>query len=261
MTDGSNIDRLVRKALLDLLSDRIVERLRMRERSALVLLSGTDLGLRSATAALARLCATGWRLELRSTADAVGLIGADQMRELAGGVDTLPASDAPIAAAEIDTCLMRNSLVLVPTLNVALAARVGSGLTDSAVPALFAGAIERGKRIIVARDGCCPSSRDRAARGLQGNQAYQAMLAGKLERLEAFGAELVWASQLATAVTGAQVHRQKMAGEVAANKRHVFGWNEAKLVGAGTLSLAPEVLITPLAAEELRARGVRLVRE
>lgn len=261
MTERPDMERLVQKALLDLLSDRIVERLRARERSALVLLSGTDLGLRPAMSSLARLGATGWRLELRCTADAGGLIGPEQMRELAGGSELPVPSDEAISADSVERCLMRNALVLVPTLSGPLAARVATGLTDSAVPALFAGALERGKRIIAARDGCCPTSRDRAARGLDGTQAYQAMLAGHLERLDAFGTELVWASQLATAVSGLPARSTEPPLKAPARQRRVFGWSEAKSVTAGPLRLAPGVLVTPLAAEELRARGMRLVRE
>ena len=74
MTMGSAaFDHMLEAVLLDVLSDQIVERLRARQRSALVLVSGTELGLRPAIRSLARLSATGWRLEIRCTKDAAGL--------------------------------------------------------------------------------------------------------------------------------------------------------------------------------------------
>ncbi|MDV7143967.1 hypothetical protein R3X27_14865 [Tropicimonas sp. TH_r6] len=262
MSNRPDLDRLLDKALLDLLSDRIVERLRARQRSALVLLSGTDLGLRGATAALAGLSARGWRLEIRRSADAGGVIGAEQLRELAGGVEPSAPSDAALTPEEIETSLMRNALVLVPALSLPLAARVAGGLTDSALPGLLCGALERGMRVIAARDGCCPGNRERQARRWAASEGYRAMQAGQLDRLAGLGVELVWASGLAEAVapTQAAAPVRSVAPE-AASERKVFGWNEARAVATATLRLAPGVLVTPLAAEELRARNVRLVRE
>ncbi|PRY20061.1 hypothetical protein CLV78_11510 [Aliiruegeria haliotis] len=262
MSDRPDLDLLVQKALLDLLSDRIVERLRIRARSALVLLSGTDLGLRGATASMAQLAARGWRLEIWRSTCAGGLIGAEQLRGLAGGVEPLVPSDAALSPEEIEACLMRHALVLVPALSLPLAARVAGGLADSALPGLLSGALERGKRVIAARDGCCPANRERLARGLGGTPAYQSMLAGQLERLEAFGVEFVWASRLAEAVSGSAMPAPVVPSTpVERAERRVFGWNEAKTVASDTLRLARNVLVTPLAAEELRARSVQLVRE
>lgn len=45
--DRAVLDTLLDRALLDLLSDRIVARLKARERSALLLVSGTDLDRKS----------------------------------------------------------------------------------------------------------------------------------------------------------------------------------------------------------------------
>lgn len=42
----ARLETLITRALLDMLSDAIVARLRLRRRSALVLVSGTELGLR-----------------------------------------------------------------------------------------------------------------------------------------------------------------------------------------------------------------------
>lgn len=248
-------ERMIERALLDLLSDAIVERLRARDRSALVLLSGTDLGLRAATASLARLSAKGWRLEIHRSLDAAGLIGSAQLLELSGGTPPRAPSNAPLGPEDIDRCLSRNALVLVPCLSLPLASRVARGLTDAALPGLMAGALERGCRVIAAREGVCPNGRDRQARGRTGTPAYRAMLTDTLETLAGFGAELVWASQIAEAVIpGSAAEPERTASQV-------FGWNEAKTVAGDTLRLPRNVLITPLAAEELRARHVRLVRE
>jgi len=262
MTMGSAaFDHMLEAVLLDVLSDQIVERLRARQRSALVLVSGTDLGLRPAIRSLARLSATGWRLEIRCTKDAAGLIGVDQMRELSGGEGIPAVSDAPLAPQEIEACLGRNALVLIPTLSVSLAARVALGLGDSAVPGLMLGAVERGMRVIAARDGVCPACRERAERGFANSAGYRAMTVRHLEALEAYGVELVWAAKLAEA---ANATRLAAAPEVKPGNpggAKVFGVSAAQGFEGDALRLGADVVVTPLAAETLRARNVRLVRE
>lgn len=260
----ARLETLITRALLDMLSDAIVARLRLRRRSALVLVSGTELGLRPALGSLARLCATGWRLEIRRTADASGLIGEETLRELAGGAKAPTAGDAALAPREIETCLQRNALVIVPTLSRPLAARLALGLSDGAVPGLLAGALERGVRIVAARDGCCPASRERLARGWNKSAAAEAQAAQHLGQLETLGVELVWASQLDGAVAGgaalAPVPPDPATAAPEPRGGGVFGWADAKAFEDEEVRLQRGVLVTPLAAEELRARHVRLVR-
>ncbi|MCW2307643.1 hypothetical protein [Rhodobium gokarnense] len=271
MMDGTRLDILFDRALLDLLSDRIVAALKTRARSALVLFSGTDLGLEPAIRALAALADAGWRFDIRRSRKARALITPERLRTAGGGALVPALADADDRPDDTDlidpeTVLARHSVVIVPTLSIALAARTALGLADSDVSQLLAGAIERDMRIVAARDGCCPASRERIARGLTANAAYREMASGHLGRLEAYGIELAWAARLDQAVAGTRAAAPASASARPVSHPQnttagVFGWTAAKAVAGEELRIGRGVLVTPLAAEELKARHVRLVRE
>ncbi|MBK5950966.1 hypothetical protein CH339_19855 [Rhodobium orientis] len=267
--DRGRLDILFDRAVVDLLSDRIVAALKTRARSALVLFSGTDLGLEPAIRALSALADAGWRFDIRRSRKARALITPERLRTAGGGALVPALADADDRPDNMDlidpeTVLARHSVVIVPTLSIALAARTALGLADSDVSQLLAGAIERNMRIVAARDGCCPASRERIARGLTANAAYREMASGHLGRLEAYGIELTWAARLDQAVAGTRAPAStdvRPAAEPQTNTAGVFGWTAAKAVAGEELRLSRNVLVTPLAAEELKARHVRLVRE
>ncbi|PTW51449.1 hypothetical protein [Rhodovulum kholense] len=261
--DRSALDTLLNRALLDLLSDRIVARLKARERSALLLFSGTDLGLDPALKSLSKLTDAGWSFEIRRTPDAAGLLTPERLR-LLGGARAIPPMAAP-GETDIDGALSRNGLVVVPALSVALAARASLGMAEDEVSSLLTGALERGRRVVVARDGVCPAGRERNARGLTGNEAFREMLAGHLVRLQSYGVELAWAAKLGDAIAsprpgdrGPGPGRRTATPSVPGSR--VFGRSEAQTLDSAELRIGSDVLITPLAAEELRARHVRVVR-
>ncbi len=188
--DLSRLDTLLNRVLLDLLSDRIVAALKARARSALVLFSGTDLGLEAAVCALNTLSQAGWQFEIRRTNDARSPITPDRLAALGGSSLASALYEPGDRPEKIDTVLARHGLVLIPTLSIALAAHTALGLADDEVARLICGAIERGGRVIAVRDGCCPATRYRHARGLTANAPYRAMMVGHLEKLESYGVEL-----------------------------------------------------------------------
>jgi hypothetical protein len=250
--------------------------LKIRARSALVLFSGTDLGLEPAVRSLNTLSQAGWRFEVRRTNDARTLITPDRLSALGGDALVSALHEPGDRPEKVDTVLTRHGVILVPTLSIALAARIALGLSDDEVARLICGAVERGGRVIAARDGCCPAARDRRARNLTANAPYRAMMGGHLEKLESYGVELAWASKLETAAAAPRMsspaglpahtsnsHPSAPSGApgATAHAARVLGWSEVKAATGPELRLARNVLVTPLAAEELKARQIRLVRE
>lgn len=249
-----DLDGLIDRILIDSLSDRIVERMRARARSALVLFAGTDLGLESALLQLHELRGAGWSFEVAEAPEARPL--------LEGRLAGLGAGEAEGTVGDM---LARNGLVIVPTLNMTLAAKVALGIADDPLSALLQGALERGGRIIAARDGVCPNGRERRARGLLPAPAYRNTMSGHLQTLADYGFELSWASRLASAVTARRPAPAAAPAPVSiqapTQSAGVFGWREARGWQGSELHLGRGVLVTPLAAEELRARAIRLVKE
>ncbi|PWC32870.1 flavoprotein [Azospirillum sp. TSO35-2] len=262
----ADLERVVLNAIVDLLSDRIVERLRARQasswnvpsRHALVLFTGTDLGLVKAAASLRELAAEGWRLRAALSPQARRLLTPALSRD--AGLCRL-LDGAPVDAdgeALLDGC----GLLLVPTLTATTAAKVACGLRDGLAPWLLARGIERGLRVVAAVDGCCPDNPARAGRGFTAPEPYREMMRAHLRALRSFGVELVPAGALALAVrqtSGGAPARQPVA-ETPAHGRRVFGRSDAALWRDAELRLGRDVLVTPAAADELRRRDIRLVQ-
>ena len=262
----ADLERAVLNAIVDLLSDRIVERLRARQtisggacsHNALVLFTGTDLGLVKAAASLRNLAAEGWRLRAALSPQAHRLLTPALSLDL--GLCQL-LDGAPVDAdgeALLDGC----GLLLVPTLTATTAAKVACGLRDGLAPWLLARGIESGLRVVAAFDGCCPDNPARAERGFRAPEPYRVMMRAHIRALRSFGVELVPAGALARAVrqTSGGAPVRQPATEVSAHGRRVFGRSDAALWQGTELRLGRDVLVTPAAADELSRRNIRLVQ-
>lgn len=240
-----DLDRI----LIDALSDRIIAALKARAHRALVLFSDTDLGLAPALAGLETLCAAGW---------SCNWLAAPEMRAALGPRLHFAAAEEPVA-------LTRFGLVVVPALSLSLAAKIATGIADDIGSKTLGEALDRGMRIVAARDGVCPGSRDRAARGLTPRSpARRALMSGHLESLAAQGVELCWAARLAPTVEGRPAPMPAAVppgGAASAQQDGIFGWEQARGLTGPELRLGRAVRITPLAADILTARGIRLIRE
>lgn len=231
-----DLDRI----LIDLLSDRIVAELTARRRRGLLVFGATDLGLDAALASLATLARAGWSFEW--TAEAA-------LREDLTARLTWPEAAAPVN-------LSRSALVLVPALSLTLAAKLALGLADDPLSNLLTEALDRGRRIVAARDGVCPAARDRVARGLvPATEARRALMRDHLQALAAQGVELGWAAGLARMVEGAGA-----AAAPVMQDSGIFGAQQARAVSGHSVHLGRAVLLTPAAADILAARGIAISR-
>lgn len=230
-----DLDRI----LIDLLSDRIVAELAARRRRGLLVFAATDLGLDAALASLATLARAGWRFEW--TAEAA-------LRE-----DLAARLDWPEAAAPVT--LSRAALVLVPALSLSLAAKLALGIADDPLSQILTEALDRGRRIVAARDGVCPAARDRLARGLvPATEARRALMRDHLQALAAQGVELGWAATLARMVEGAGAAAAPM------QESGLFGAQQARAIPGPSVRLGRAVLLTPAAQDILAARGIAISR-
>jgi len=184
-----DLEKLINRTLIDILSDRILARLNGKAQSALVLFDGSDFGLEPAFQSLAKLQDAGWALTPIHGCELPGLsagrldaINTDLAHELAMKLDQ-PHLD-------IEDLVANHNRLILPTLSVSLAAKVATGIADSLASRSLAHALEQGKPILAARDACCPACRDRTDPAFAASKAYRAMMIGHLERLASFGVEI-----------------------------------------------------------------------
>ncbi|KAA5607063.1 hypothetical protein F1188_03930 [Roseospira marina] len=279
---AQDLDRLVEQALIDHLVDdlstQVVERLVTRRRTALTLLTGTDVGLGKAVGGLRDLREAGWRLRYVLSGEARDLLTPDRLADLNAEMLAAAVAEAGVPGdLDIDAMLTNCALVMVPALSITTAAKVAACIRDSLPSRLLARALERGVRVIAASDGCCPDVRERAARSFHVTEAYKARMRANIATLKDFGVEIVRARDLGRAVLGPAQTAATLASagapvvapltapvpravEPVWTGKRIFSRGDAVQWTGSELRLDRGVLVTPAAADELRARNVRVIQ-
>jgi hypothetical protein len=139
--------------------------------------------------------------------------------------------------------------------------------------------------VVAAADGCCPDHQQRIAQGFHVVDAYKERLRANLEALQTYGIHLVRADQLAHAVGQLEVAVGMRAAPGQALTpapncasfaapaipavdtgvspplgKRVFSRRDALQCRESVFRLARSVLVTSLAADELRVRNIELIR-
>ena len=289
--DPRALEQAILDAIVECLADRVVERLQARPKVALALFTGTELGVSEAVKSIEAMRDDGWTMRFVFSETA----GQLRLPQLLNGVSA--AADASAAKPgsatgefSEDVLLDGCSVLLVPSLSINSAAKIATGVRDSIPSRLVARALERGITVIAASDGCCPDNAQRIASGFHVAEAYKERMRANLEALQGYGIRLARAEKLAHAV-----RKMNVAGVVpgvvpvtaqsrgiaspaipavsaidavvvadgapcvAAEKR-VFSRSDAVQCRERALRLGRNVLVTSLAADELRARNIQLIR-
>ena len=280
--DPRALEQAIYEAIIECLAERVLERLQAPRKVALALFTGTQLGASEAVESLGALRDEGWtvRCVFSETARQTGLPESLHGLGVDFGIDTSSAVSGNFSEdALLDGC----SVLLVPTLSINSAAKVATGVRDSVPSRLMARALERGMAVVAASDGCCPDNPQRIARGFHVADAYKERMRANLEALQRYGVRLARAEKLATAVRklaggAAPVHgpafkqarhvvspallsvsAADMEAGATAGKR-VFSRSDAVQCRESVLRLGRNVLVTSLAADELRVRSIQLIR-
>jgi hypothetical protein len=146
--------------------------------------------------------------------------------------------------------------VVVAALSRAEAAKVALVQTDTLFSSLVCQALWEGRPVVVARDGTLEW-----AHGRMGGAALEATVEAHLQRLATYGARVVPASELAKAVQSAVANEptSQRANEPT-SRRPVITAQEVE-EAVEYLVVRPDAIITPLAWDVARKRGVQIRRE
>lgn len=283
--DPRALEQAILDAIVECLADQVVERLQARPKVALALFTGTELGVSEAVKSIAALRDDGWTMRFVFSQTAGQLRLRDSLTGVAGDVSTgQPGGTA--GDIDEDALLDGCSVVLVPTLSINSAAKIASGVRDSLPSRLVARALERGMAVVAASDGCCPDNARRIASGFHVAEAYKELMRANLEALQGYGIRLARAEKLAHAVrkvnaaaavpvaaqpapiappavpvataTGMPCAAER---EIPATTgKRVFSRSDAVQCRERVLRLGRNVLVTSLAADELRVRNIQLIR-
>lgn len=272
------LDFLMNEGLLvDLLAQRVVEKLLRKQREALVVFTGATTGAGDALESMAALKKEGFRFWVLVSRSASGNLDLDRIRSV------LEPEELWIGAPDSGEhgLSIRFDTIIVPTATIYTASQVALCMTSTPAASVVLDGLMRGKRVIIATDGCCPDNPSRVEKGFRMNGAVKETLRGHLETIQSYGARLTSAKNLARAVT--EELRLSLAAPAAekkapANARpagtpaggakelrvdsHIVSGNHVRSCPpGGTLLVPANALVTQMAQDEARIRMVQIRRQ
>ena len=215
-------------------------------------------GMKGAETALAELAGLreSFRITGAASASAIRMFGKDRLAAVAD--EWIDGTGTLAEACGVDGF----DAVVFPTLSQNTAAKAAQGIRDGFACAAMACALLAGRRVVAARDSVCPG---------RAGGAYAGMLRTILERLVAFGVALCDADDLGAAVRGCSAPAPAPTSAspepprkpAAKGKKTVITASvvqDAARAGKTEIVVDAASLLTPLARDEARERGIRFVR-
>lgn len=260
--------------LADELAERVVRKLIDRQKRALVIVTGAAIGVPTALEGLKELRKEGFTYHVLMTRSAMYVTGEEAVRAALEPEELwVESPDRPpeVVAAQFDT-------ILVPALTVNTAAHLACCMSDSPAGAMILSGLLKGKNVVVAVDGACPDNPMRAKLGYHMTRPMRDALHENLEKLQAYGARLTSAEEMAKAVRKAvysflPAQAAKSNSHAAAEKPADQGGKvirpamTGKILGVKAVNTAPQgavvvvprgTIVTALASDEARRRGVAI---
>lgn len=260
------------KFIAQMLAERVVQKLLERQKRALVVYTGSNMGIAPGLECLRTLRQKeGFTYRVLLTRSAAGLLDVSAIRSALEPeelwVET-PEYSPEVLTAKYDT-------ILVPALTVNTAAHVAACMADTPAAAIILDGLMRGKNVVVAVDGCCPDNPERIRRGFHMTEILKGKLRENKEALKGYGAWLTTSDKLdETALKavmsfgGTEPKVQKKGEHKSAANVGVF---HAKLEGRvfsgthiksypdhATIIVPKRTIVTQLVSDEARRRGIRI---
>lgn len=195
MTEQERKD-LALALLADELAERVLQKLVDRQKRALVVVTGAAIGVPTALEGLKELRSEGFTYHVLMTRSAMYVTGEEAVRAALEPEELwVESPDRPpeVVAAQFDT-------ILVPALTVNTAAHLACCMSDSPAGAMILSGLLKGKNVVVAVDGACPDNPKRKELGYHMAHPLRDALHENLEKLQAYGARLTSAEDMAKAV-------------------------------------------------------------
>lgn len=244
-----------------------------QKQKALLIYTGAAIGFDEALSSICRLRQEGYSFDVYYTRGAEAALDMSVVRAHAEPERFVCdlGDEAPEAfVAQYDT-------VIVPALTINTAAKVSHCIMDNPASRMISSALMKGKKVVVANDGCCPDHPVREALGFKIAEPMKAQMRSNLVKVRDFGAIVTSAAELADAVLGLEPKKEEK--KLAAPKQTQ---SEKKAGGAkkpkskrplitrkdvdscptgGVLRIPKNSNVTALVWDLARERGITIVKE
>lgn len=275
----------VHRIVTQILAERVVQKLLERQKQALVVYTGSNMGIEPGLECLRTLRREdGFTYRVLLTRSAAELLDVPAIRSALEPEELwieTPGDSPEALTARYDT-------ILVPAMTVNTAAHVAACMADTPAAAIILDGLMRGKNVIVAADGCCPDNPERMRRGFHMTEALKNKLRENKNALREFGAFLTTSDGLRETAKKAvlsfasapgkqqpdtQAHGQEPLAQAAGRpeSKSAKGVYQAKLEGRvfsgkhirsypdHAVILVPKgTIVTQLVSDEARRRDIRI---
>lgn len=247
--------------MIELIVDRVLQKLKSRENQALVVFTGGGIGFHESLEQLKKLQVNEWQFKVVFSKSAEHIFSKDLIKkELSINHIFLESENDGLHSLYEDT-----SLLILPTLTMNTAAKIALGIADNLTTNIVQKFIMEGLPIIASKDACNPEHNYRIKAGRKITpRSYIHMFQDYYKRLGDFGLKLVNASELQEAVIDyqrSQCNTQNKEIEQTGRKKVVTRKDIMRAKEEGNvLDVQANSVITPLAIETADTIGVKIVR-
>lgn len=273
----------IHSIVAQVLAERVAQKLVERQKKALVVYTGSNMGIEPGLECLRMLCQEdGFTYRVLLTRSAAEILDTSAIRSALDPEEfwiEKPKDSPEALTARYDT-------ILVPALTVNTAAHVAACMADTPAAAIILDGLMRGKNVVVAVDGCCPDNPERIRRGFRMTEALKDKLRENKNTLKEFGALLTTSEGLRetakraimsfapVSVSSKPEEKKPETKKRTASKsetKMVAGTFRAELEGRvfsgkhiksypdhSTIIVPKRTIITQLVSDEARRRGIRI---
>ena len=177
---------IIEEVFAQVLAQRVVEKLLERQKRALVVYTGADIGKAPTMEAMRRLRDEGFTFQILLSRGTAGVHDVETLKnELRP--ENIWVGDPPEIA---EALAYRYDTILVPAMTIHTAAHVAAVTADTPASAVILDGLLRGKNVVINIDGCCPDNRERISRGYRMAEPLRQKLRDNLSTLRSYGARL-----------------------------------------------------------------------
>ena len=244
--------------------NRVLNKLKEKEKQALVLFTGGALGFNESLDQLVKLRENGWNLKVVLSRGAENFVKKNLLKKKLSLDEVYLESEN----TGLYSLYQNTSILIIPTLTMNSAAKISLGISDNLTTNLASRFIMEGLPIIAAADACNPEHPYRVDLGKTTiPPSYIKMFHQYLDRLKEFGIKLVRAKDLEKAVLQ---YDQKSVIELEQKEKTKAHNRRKKVITKAEVMKAKEAgvelivfensIITALAKETAEIEDVQLVR-
>lgn len=263
------LEDAIQEVLISLIVERVIEKIALYQKKALVVFTGSLMGFEKAMEGLGKLRKEGFTFHVFLTESALALLDILELEK------TLQPEEIYQEGNILPEQLAKDfETVIVPAMTINTAAKLACCIADAPAVRIISNAMMRGKNVIIGVDGCCPDNKERAVKGYQMTEGLKNQLRENMKKIASYGGYLTTLDELYD-VTKKRVLHQEPKGKAENKKAETHKHSQCSILskkvigsvdilsnaGCSSIKISKNALITKLAEETAQKHKIQLIRE